>query len=64
MKIGDLVMCINPHTGFNSIGVVTSSTEYSKIVYTFVDKREGAWTRGYVFPLDQKQVYKPDIFCP
>jgi len=56
MKVGDLVWCVNPHTGFRSMGVVKRVTQYSKIVYTFVDKREGAWTRGYVF--------HADIFCP
>ena len=56
MKIGDLVWCINPDTGFRSMGVVKRVTQYSKIVYTFVDKREGAWTRGYVFHADS--------FCP
>ena len=64
MKVGDIVWCLNPHTGFRSIGVVRRSTEYSKIVYTFVDKREGAWTRGYVFPVEELLALKPDSFCP
>ena len=56
MKVGDLVMCINPHTGFKSAGIVKRITQHSKIIYTFVDKGTGAWTRGYVFPLEQSQI--------
>jgi len=57
MKVGDLVMCVNRDTGFKSVGVVRRiAVGYAKIVYTFVDKREGAWTRGHVFPLEQSQI--------
>ena len=53
MKIGDLVWCFNPTTGFKSVGIVRRITRHSKIVYTFVDKNTGAWTRGYVFPIEE-----------
>ena len=64
MKVGDLVWCINPDTGFRSMGIIRSITNYSKIVYTFVDKGTGAWTRGYVFPVEELLALKPDSFCP
>ena len=64
MKIGDLVWCINPDTGFRSMGFVKKTNQWSKIVYTFIDKRTGAWTRGYVFPAEELAVLKPDSFCP
>jgi hypothetical protein len=51
MKLGDLVWCINPDTGFRSVGVVRRITNHYTYVYTFIDKRTGGWTRGNAFPV-------------
>jgi hypothetical protein len=53
MKVGDLVWCINPDTGFRSIGIVMRKLRWGTVVYTFSDKNTGTWTRGYVFPAEE-----------
>jgi hypothetical protein len=46
------------------MGFVKKTNQWSWSVYTFVDKRTGAWTRGYVFPAEELALLKPDSFCP
>lgn len=64
MKVGDLVWCFNPDTGFRSMGVVKKVKRFGTIVYTFADKGTGTWTRGYIFPAEELKELNPDSFCP